>query len=182
MADKNASNEIQLVVFNLAQESYGVDISDVRDINRMQDITRVPGAPSFVEGVINLRGSIIPIVDLRKRLNLNVTEQTKDSRILVVDIDDRNVGLIVDEVSEVLRVPKDSVEPSSKMISKVDTDYLDGIVKLKDMLIILLNVSRVLSATEQTTLAEVTVAAAESKVIIEDDITVDTGGKQLAAV
>ncbi len=144
----DALTEMQLVVFDLASEYYGVDIGDVREIIRMQTITRVPGAPSFVEGLINLRGRVVPVVDLRKRLNLKVTEQTKDSRVVVVDIAGQDVGVIVDGVTEVLRIPNSSVEPASDMVTGVDSDYLRGIAKLETKLIILLEMNKVLSGVQ----------------------------------
>ena len=140
-------NEIQLVVFALASEYYGVDSADVREILRMQSITMVPGAPHFVEGVINLRGRVVPVVDLRKKLHIEVNEQTRENRIVVVDVAGQDVGVIVDAVTEVLRIPLSTVESPSAMITDSDSDYLRGIAKLEDKLIILLDLTKVLSAT-----------------------------------
>jgi purine-binding chemotaxis protein CheW len=145
---KLISNELQLVVFDLATEYYGVDISDVREIIRMQSITRVPGMPEYLEGVLNLRGKISPVVDLRKRLNLKVTGQTKESRIVVLDIDNRDVGVIVDGVTEVLRIPVSSVEPPAQMLQSGNSIHLKGIAKIQDKLIILLDMSSILSEFE----------------------------------
>lgn len=146
MAEKvTTTSETQLVVFDLASEFYGVDISAVREIIRMQSVTRVPGAPAFVEGVINLRGRVVPVVDLRKRLDLSLAEQTQESRIVVVDIGGRDVGVIVDAVTEVLRVPLSVIDPPSSMITNSDSDYLKGIAKLESKLIILLDLDKVLS-------------------------------------
>jgi purine-binding chemotaxis protein CheW len=142
---KDAASEMQLVVFDLASESYGVDIGDVREIIRMQAITRTPGAPQYVEGIINLRGQVIPIVDLRKRLDLKASEQTGDSRIVWVTINEHDVGVIVDAVTEVLRIPVSSIEPPLAMISNVDTDFVEGIAKLEERLIILLDLSKILT-------------------------------------
>jgi purine-binding chemotaxis protein CheW len=144
----NALNETQLVVFDLAAEYYGVDIGDVREIMRMQTITRVPGAPPSVEGVINLRGRVVPVIDLRKRLKLQVGEQTKDSRIVVVNTSGQDIGVIVDAVTEVLRIPLSSIEPPSSMVTGSDSDYLRGIAKLEAKLVILLDLNRVLSTVE----------------------------------
>lgn len=147
MAEKtNGMNEIQLVVFDLASEHYGVDISDVREIIRMQNITKVPGATSYVEGIINLRGKVLPVLDLRKRLGLKVADQTEESRIVVIDIKDGEVGVIVDAVTEVLRVPNSSIEPPSSMVTQGNSDYLRGIAKLTDRLIILLDLNKLLSS------------------------------------
>lgn len=140
-------NEIQLVVFALGSEYYGVDSADVREILRMQSITLVPGAPHFVEGVINLRGRVVPVVDLRKKLHLPVSEQTRENRIVVVDVAGQDVGVIVDAVTEVLRILLSTVESPSAMITDSDSDYLRGIAKLENKLIILLDLTKVLSST-----------------------------------
>jgi len=150
---KDTASEMQLVVFDLATEFYGVDIGDVREIIRMQAITRVPGAPPYVEGIINLRGQVIPVVDLRKRLELTVSEQTADSRIVWVTINEQDVGVIVDAVTEVLRIPVASIEPPSSMVSNVDSDYLRGIAKLESRLIILLDLGKVLATIDENMLA-----------------------------
>lgn len=147
--------ENQLVVFALAGEAYGVDISSVREIIRMQEITRVPRTPEFVEGVINLRGRVIPVIDLRKRFGLPIAKENKENRIVVVDIAGQDIGTVVDAVTEVLRIPVASIEPPSSMISTADSDYLLGIAKLNGRLIILLDLGRVLSEVEKGTLAEV---------------------------
>ncbi len=157
---KDTATEMQLVVFDLASEYYGVDIGDVREIIRMQTVTRVPGAPPFVEGIINLRGQVIPVVDLRKRLELEVSEQTADSRIVWVTINDQDVGVIVDAVTEVLRIPLASIEPPSSMVSSVDSDYLRGIAKLEDRLIILLDMSKVLAMIDGQLVSNLQPAAA----------------------
>ncbi len=155
MADNNsvALDERQLVIFDLAAESYGVDINAVQGIIRMQTITRVPRTPEFVEGVINLRGEVIPVVDLRKRFGLTATEETKDSRIVVVYIGGQQVGMIVDAVTEVLRIQADSIEPPSSVITSADSAYLMGIAKLEDRLITLLDLEQALSEAEKNTLA-----------------------------
>ena len=147
-------SEQQLVVFDLATESYGVDIGAVREIIRMQEITNVPRTPEFVEGVINLRGKVIPVVDLRKRFGLSVGEKSAENRIVVVDIGGQDIGVIVDAVNEVLRIFTDSVEPPSSVITTADSDYLMGIAKVDDGLLILLDLESVLSAEERAVLAE----------------------------
>jgi purine-binding chemotaxis protein CheW len=147
-------SEQQLVVFDLASEAYGVDIGAVREIIRLQDITKVPRTPDFVEGVINLRGKVIPVVDLRKRFMVPVAEQTDDNRIVVVDIGGEDIGVVVDAVTEVLRILSDSVEPPSSVITTKDSDYLMGICKLESRMIILLDLERVLSDEEKSVLVE----------------------------
>ena len=149
------STEQQLVSFDLATESYGVDIGAVREIIRLQKITNVPRTPEFVEGVINLRGKVIPVVDLRKRFGLPVGDQSAENRIVVVDIGGQDIGVIVDAVNEVLRIFSDSVEPPSSVITTADSDYLMGIAKVDDKLLILLDLESVLSAEERAVLADV---------------------------
>ena len=143
MADQGA--ERQLVVFDLAGEVYGVKIETVREIIRMQDVTYVPDAPEFVEGVINLRGRVIPVVDLRKRFSLTQSEATEESRVVVVDIGGEDIGVIVDAVTEVLRIAVDSIESTSSLITTEDSYYLEGIVKVDDRLLILLDIERALA-------------------------------------
>lgn len=169
MADikSNAQEERQLVVFDLANESYGVDIRAVQGIIRMQTITRMPKTPDFVEGVINLRGKVIPVVDMRKRFDLIVKEETGDSRIVVVDIGGQEVGMIVDAVTEVLRISADSIEPPSSVITGADSAYLMGIAKVEERLIILLDLEMVLSNAEKGTLSTVPNQAKENESLPE---------------
>lgn len=147
MAEETATtqSEQQLVVFDLAQEAYGVDIGTVREIIRMQDVTSVPHRPDYVSGVINLRGRITPVVDLRKRFDLSDLEITRDSRIVVVDIDGDDIGMIVDAVTEVLRISTTQIEPPSTMIAAGGSDYIVGIPKLEERLVLLLDLERVLT-------------------------------------
>jgi purine-binding chemotaxis protein CheW len=129
-----------------------VEIARVHEIIRLQAVTRVPHAPAFVEGVINLRGKVIPVVDLRRRFGLPLAEHTRASRIVVVEIGDQVVGIVVDGVSEVLRVNHATIEPPSPVVAGVDSDYLHGIAKLPDRLVILLNLDRVLARDERRAL------------------------------
>jgi purine-binding chemotaxis protein CheW len=152
-------DEIQLVVFELADESYGVEISRVQDINRMQEITEIPHAPESVVGVINLRGRVIPVVDLRTRFGMPGAEHTKSTRIVVVQMGEEPIGMIVDAVSQVLRIPTKVIEPPSPVLTSLDSRYLLGIAKLEDELVILLDLDYVLSKDEQEFISE---AMAES--------------------
>lgn len=141
--------EHQLVVFELANEHYGVDIAMVEGIIKMQQITAVPHAPSYVEGVTNLRGAVLPVIDLRKRFNLPLEDTTKDSRIIHIAIDNVKVGMIVDAVSEVLRVPEEAIEPTPPIVTTVDSAFITGIAKIDNRLVILLDLGKVLSINEQ---------------------------------
>jgi len=155
------TKETQLVVFQLSTEEYGVPIIQVEEIIRISEITRIPNMPNFIEGVINLRGRIIPIVDLRKRFRLEEKERDERSRIIIGRIagagekqEEQSVGLIVDSVAEVLWVSKEMIEPIPLTISYIDTQYLDGVVKLESRLIILLELSKVLTELEKETLKQ----------------------------
>lgn len=138
--------ERQLVVFDLADENYGVNIGTVREIIRMQSVTHLPEAPDYVEGVINLRGRVIPVVDLRRRFSLAASEHSPDSRIVVVDIAGEDIGVIVDSVTEVLRVAESAIEPASALVTTDDSYYMEGIAKIGERLLILLDLDRVLAA------------------------------------
>ncbi len=149
MAEDNpAKAEQQLVVFDLGRELYGVDIAQVREIIRMQEITYVPNAPDFVEGVTNLRGKIIPVLNLRKRFGLGGDGETSEARIVVVDINGEDMGVQVDAVKEVLRINEQVIVPPSSMVTTIDSYYMEGIANLGDRLIILLNLSKIVSEAE----------------------------------
>jgi len=139
----------QLVVFQLGSELYGADISVVREVSPLQRVTRVPRTPKYMEGVTNLRGRVIPVVDLRRRLGLPVAAATKSTRIAVAELEGGQVGMIVDAVQEVLRVPASSIEPPSQLLSKVDSEYVQGVAKVDGRLIILLDLARVLQREER---------------------------------
>ena len=121
----------------------------------MVDITRVPRAPDFVEGIINLRGKVIPIIDIRKRFNMELAEQDKNTRIVVVDIAGQVMGMVVDSVSEVLRIPASTIEPTPEVVNSIDSDYIRGVAKLEDRLLIYLDLSKILSGEERKTLAQI---------------------------
>jgi purine-binding chemotaxis protein CheW len=149
---ETTTEELQLVSFNIGSEEFGVDILKVQEINRMVEITKVPQAPHYVEGVINLRGKVIPIIDLRKRFNLEVKEYDKNTRIVVVDIGGNIMGMIVDAVSEVLRLPNDTIEPPPELVTGINAEYIKGVAKLQDRLLIFLDLSKVIDATEMSQL------------------------------
>ena len=142
------SDELQLVSFKIGSEEFGVDILKVQEINRMVEITRVPQAPHYVEGVINLRGKVIPIVDLRKRFNLEIKGHDKNTRIVVVDIGGNIMGMIVDAVSEVLRPAASTIEPPPEIVTGINGEYIKGVAKLEDRLLILLDLSKVIDVDE----------------------------------
>lgn len=154
-AAANTSDTIlQLVSFNIGDEEFGVDILGVQEINRMTEVTRVPNAPSYVEGVINLRGKVIPVIDLRKRLMMNARGHNQDTRIIVVEIENKVIGFVVDKVNEVLRIPQSVTEAPPSMVSGIKSDYITAIGKLTDRLIILLDLDKILSDDEKAQISQ----------------------------
>lgn len=139
---------LQLVTFSTGDEEFGVDILRVQEIIRTMAITKVPKAPEFVEGVINLRGKVIPIIDLRRRFGLQPKEHDKHTRIIVIEINTMIVGFVVDSVSEVLRIPASTVEPPPPVVAGLESEYISGVGKLEDRLLILLDLDRLLSRAD----------------------------------
>jgi len=140
---------LQLVTFKLENDEFGVDILKVQEINRMMSITKIPNAPAFTEGVINLRGKIIPIIDLRKKLGFESKVYDKSTRIIVVELDGIVLGFVVDSVSEVLRIPRDTIEPPPSIIGNIESDFIEGVGKLQDRLLILLELKKIFTNTER---------------------------------
>lgn len=142
----DATGTIQVVSFRLANEEYGIEITKVQEIILVGEITRVPQTSPYIKGLINLRSSVIPIVDLRLRFGM-VEEPTNDeTRIMVMNVAGKTIGIIVDAVSEVLRISKDQIAPPPPTISGLGRDYLTGLAKLEKRMLILLDVDRLLSA------------------------------------
>jgi len=140
------ATEEHVVVFRLAAEYYALDIQTVQEIVRMQTITSIPGSDFWVEGITNLRGRVVPVIDLRKRCGVDAGEYSPETRIVVVSSAGGMVGLIVDAVTEVMRIPGDQVEPPSSIVSVPDNTYLRGIAKLDDRLVSLMDLEGVLPA------------------------------------
>ena len=153
--------EIQVVGFRIGRETFGLPISIVREIVRVPEITSVPNAPDYIEGVINLRGRIIPIVDLRKRFGEKSFEPNKRNRIVVVEIDSRAIGLIVNSASEVLRIPPSEIEEPHNVFKEGELSYITGVGKLNGRLVILLDLNRILQRGELQRLDEAADSSAE---------------------
>ncbi len=139
---------LQLVSFKIGEEEFGVDINIVREINRMLPITKVPNTQDFIEGVVNLRGRIIPVIDLRVKLGLMKLEHGKNTRIVVVELKQQTIGFIVDEVNEVLRIPKSITEIPPELVGGVNNEFITAIGKLEDRLLILLDLEKIFSIAE----------------------------------
>lgn len=150
------ADEIQLVVFKLKQQDstceYGVGVTTVQEIIPMTQPTRLPQTPDFIEGIINLRGKVIPIIDLKKRFNMGNSSLTAESRSVVVEVGGKTVGIIVDEVSEVMRLPLDCIEPPPAVMGAIASDYITGVGKLENRLLILLDMDKILNEGERTEL------------------------------
>jgi len=144
----------QIVSFRLANEEYGVDIMRAQEIIMPGQITRVPEVPDYICGLINLRGHVIPIVDLRKRFGLPEKDNDEHTRIIVVNVASRTIGMVVDAVTEVLRIGTDQIEPPPSSISGIDQDYVCGLIKLEDRLLILLNIEKIVPSEKEADLAQ----------------------------
>lgn len=135
----------QFVIFRLDNEEYGIDILRVKEIKEMMRITRVPKAAHFVRGVINLRGEVIPVIDLRKRFSLKDGEENNDTRIIIVSVDDITVGLIVDTSSEVIDISSEAIEEAPDGVGNVEQGYIYGIGKVGERIIILLDIVKIIT-------------------------------------
>lgn len=151
----SASEILQLVSFMIGNEEYAVDIFYVKEINRLSQITKVPNAPDFIEGVINLRGRIIPVIDLRIKMGLPKKGYDKDSRIIVIEDENILVGFLVDSVREVLRIPKLVIEEPPEIVTSSKTEFISSVGKLEDRLLILIDLKKILSKNEQNQIKEV---------------------------
>ena len=143
-SDIDSTGTMQLVSFHLADETFGVEITKVREINLMCEITQVPQSPPYVKGLINLRSNVIPVVDLRSLFGLPENELNSESRIMVMQVGSRIIGIIVDGVDEVLRISKKEIAPPPPTVTGLEQDYLMGIVRLESKLLILLDIDKVL--------------------------------------
>ncbi len=145
----------QFVIYQLAGEQFGVDIAAVESIIKMQEIAAVPQAPEFVEGVTNLRGEVLPVIDLRKRFEIPPADDSEEERIVVVEIDGQNVGMIVDAVTEVLTLDEDAIEAPSALVIGRSVDFITGIAKVEDQLVTIIDLSMVLLSDETLELAAI---------------------------
>jgi purine-binding chemotaxis protein CheW len=152
----------QLISFIVGDEEYGLDILRVKEVIRIREITRLPKAPSFVKGIINLRGDVIPIIDLRDKFGLEVQEYTTTTRVIVVDVEAKLVGMVVDAASQVVRIPADQIDPPPPIAGGLSTEYIRGVGKLDDRLVILLNIDRILTQEEKVELRKMEKSIKES--------------------
>lgn len=144
-----SGDEEHLVIFSLGKELYGVTIHSVESIIKLQDITEVPRSASFILGVTNLRGTVVPVLDLRKRFNLASCENTSNTRIIIVNAESSKVGIVVDEVTEVLKIARDSIQPPPPMSTTIESAFINGIAHISDNLVILLDLEKVLTSSSR---------------------------------
>ena len=141
--------QVQLVTFKVGGEEFGLDVFQVHEILRYQEPTAMPKAPAFVEGVLDVRGALVPVVDLRKRFEVHELRYDDDTRIVLVDFQGERLGLIVDEVSEVMRVAETAVTPPPQYVKGLAAEFIRGIVRLEGRLVVLLDLDRILSSQER---------------------------------
>ncbi|WP_028330763.1 chemotaxis protein CheW [Brachyspira alvinipulli] len=138
-----------LVTFRLGSGEYAIDIMQAKEIIKMEKITLIPNAPDFVEGVINLRGNIIPIIDLKKRFNLEEIEGDKNTGIIIVKIEDVDMGIIIDSISKVVSISNSDIQPPPPMLSGIGQKYIKGVGKLEDKLLVVLDLEKLFSTDEE---------------------------------
>jgi len=154
--NQNENQErLQLVSFNLDSEEFGVDILKVQEIIKMISITKVPNAPAFIEGIINLRGKVIPVVNLRMRLGMIKKELDKNTRIIVIEMNGKTFGFVVDSVSEVLRIERNIIETPPEIVAGINSDFITAVGKLEDRLLILLDLEKIFSDKEKSELGRI---------------------------
>lgn len=153
---------IQLIVFNLGDEEYGANIDQVREIIRTRIITPIPNSPDFIDGLTNVRGEIAVVIDLKERFFLSTKKEIEEKHIIMAEQDKNLFGLKVDEVTEVLRIPETEIKTAPELVTKVDTDYIRGVLTLENRLIIMLDLQKVLSEEELTKLSEIRIKYREA--------------------
>lgn len=144
MEVEEIDNKTKYLCFMLSDEEYAIEIDDIKEIINVREITEVPGAPEYIKGIISLRGVIITIFDFRKRLGFQEKEYGKDARIIVVSVDNAQIGILVDSVTEVLRISEREVEPPPPVIGGIEAEYLKGVGRVKGRIVILLNLNKAL--------------------------------------
>jgi purine-binding chemotaxis protein CheW len=152
---ESSLDDIKVIVFQLKDEEYGVEVEQVKSIERVQHITRVPSTPDFVEGVINLRGVVTPIIDLRKRFNIEGLDHSDTTRVIIVTVEKMDIGLVVDGANDVIDIPSSAVEPPPQVVGGLEAEYIRGVAKLEKRLLILLNLDKVLNSEEMDDMKEI---------------------------
>ncbi|MFQ5900990.1 MAG: chemotaxis protein CheW [Thermodesulfobacteriota bacterium] len=141
--------EIQLALFRIGEDEYVVNIMRIKEVIKYQKITHVPKSPPFIEGVINLRGIVVPIVDMRKRFDIPSPSINPKVRIIIMQVEDRILGILVDEVSDVIKLPASSIMPPPKIIKGIEAEFLEGVCEVKERVLLLLNIDKILTVAEK---------------------------------
>ncbi len=164
MSDGMDVNEIQLAVFKLENQPYAIDIMRIKQIIRPLKITKLPKAPDFLEGVINLRGVVIPVIDMRKRFGMGPPAESQDDKVIIANVERKIVGLMVDDVTEVLPVTRAEIQPPPRVIRGVESTYLHGVCRYEDDILMILNLDEILSAEEKVSLTAISGKSAPENV------------------
>ena len=159
---KEAAELRQLISFSVGEEEYGLELLRVKEVIRVREITWLPKAPSFVKGIINLRGDVIPIIDLRDKFGLESREDTAQTRVIVVEIEGRLTGLVVDSASQVVRISADQIDPPPSVPGGFSQELITGVGKIDDRLVILLNADSILTVDEKMALSSIDAATADA--------------------
>jgi len=154
MTDKLNQKEMKVIVFQLLDMEYAISVDIVQSIEKVLSITRVPKTPAYVKGVINLRGIVTPIVDLRERFGLTSKEMDDSTRIIIVTLDEYDVGLIVDAANDVLDIPVNAIEPQPEVVGSIESDFISGVAKVGKHLLVMLNLDKVLEPVKPVTADE----------------------------
>jgi purine-binding chemotaxis protein CheW len=156
LKDRRETGELrQFISFSVGEEEYGLELLRVKEVIRIREITWLPKAPTFVKGIINLRGDVIPIIDLRDKFGLESRENTASTRVIVVEVDGRLMGMVVDSASQVVRIPADQIDPPPPVLGGFSQEFITGVGKLDDKLIILLNTDAILTIEELQALGSI---------------------------
>ena len=158
-----SDEELQIACFNVGDVRFGADIMEIKEIIRFQKVTKVPRAPGFIEGVITIRGEAVPVIDMRSRLGLETQEPTRDTRIIIVRVESKDVGITVDSVSRVMKVSSSEILPAPGLVKGVESEYLRGVVEDGEDVVLILEMNRVLTSTERLHFAEIGDASEISK-------------------
>ena len=151
MTELITQKDMKVIVFQLMDKEYAIGVDAVQAIEKIISITRVPKTPSYVKGVLNLRGVVTPIVDLRERFGLATKEMDDSSRIIIVNLDEYDVGLIVDAANDVLDIPVESIEPQPEVVGSIESDFISGVAKIEKRLFVMLNLEKVLEPVKRGT-------------------------------
>lgn len=150
-----SSKDMKVIVFQLMDKEYAVGVDVVESIEKLISITRVPKTPSYIKGVINLRGVVTPIVDLRERFGMEVKPLDDSSRIIIVSLEEFEVGLIVDAANDVIDIPVDSIEPQPEVVGSIESEFISGVAKIDKRLLVMLNLEKVLQPVKRVTTDEI---------------------------